>query len=391
MKNASHGLPRRSFLKNGLVGLAGLGAASAPFAAASGRPQETKKTKGVITRTLGRTGLVLPVVSMGVMNADNENLVRAALDGGIILLDTANGYQRGRNEEMIGRMIKGRPRDSYVIATKARGDAATFPQLVDISLQRLGLDHVDILYVHGVGAKADALSESNLRSVENAKKSGKARFIGMSTHSHEAEVLRAAVEAKIYDVVLTSYNFKRTDIADLQAAIAEAAGAGIGIVAMKTQAGAFWDKERKDPINMKAALKWALSNPNITTAIPGFTTFDQLEADLTVMNDLTLTDAERKDLRLGTQTGGLYCQQCEVCLPQCPKALPIPSLMRGYMYAYGYRNLEAARGLVASLDVPVNPCGECGECRVRCASAFDVRDRVTDIARIRNIPEDFLG
>lgn len=391
MKTANHGLPRRSFLKSSLVGLAGLGAASAPFAVASSRPQETKKTDGVITRKLGRTGLVLPVVSMGVMNADNENLVRAALDGGIILLDTANGYQRGRNEEMIGRVIKGRPRDSFVIATKARGDAATFPQLVDISLQRLGLDHVDILYVHGVGAKADALSESNLRSVENAKKSGKTRFVGMSTHSHEAEVLRAAVEAKIYDVVLTSYNFKRTDIADLQAAIAEAAGAGIGIVAMKTQAGTFWDKERKDPINMRAALKWALSNTNITTAIPGFTTFDQLEADLTVMNDLTLNDAERKDLRLGNQTGGLYCQQCEVCVPQCPKALPIPSLMRGYMYAYGYRNLEEARGLVASLGLTVNPCGECGECGVRCTFGFDVRDRITDIARIRNIPEDFLG
>jgi predicted aldo/keto reductase-like oxidoreductase len=165
----------------------------------------------------------------------------------------------------------------------------------------------------------------------------------------------------------------------------------MGVVAMKTQAGAFWDKARKDPINMTAALKWALGNPDVSTAIPGFTTFDQLETDVKVLRDLTLTEQEKKDLRLDVQTGGLYCQQCRTCLAQCPKALPIPSLMRGYMYAYGYRNLEAARGVVASLGLSDDPCGDCGTCGVRCAFAFDVRDRVTDIARIMNVPEDFLA
>ena len=199
------------------------------------------------------------------------------------------------------------------------------------------------------------------------------------------------VESKAYDVVLTAYNFQKSDIADLNKAIREAAQTGMGVVAMKTQAGAFWDKARKEPINMTAALKWALGNPDITTAVPGFTTFDQLETDVKVLRDITLTEQEKKDLRLGTQTGGLYCQQCGTCLAQCPKALPIPSLMRGYMYAYGYRNLEAARDVVASLGLSENPCGDCGTCGVRCAFSFDIRDRVTDIARIKNVPEDFLA
>ena len=55
---------------------------------------------------------------MGVMNSDNENLIRAALDSGIVHLDTAHVYMRGRNEEIIGGVIKDRPRDSYLIATK---------------------------------------------------------------------------------------------------------------------------------------------------------------------------------------------------------------------------------------------------------------------------------
>jgi len=391
MKDATNEMGRRSFLRRSVFGLAGLGAASVPFASSAHTLQtETKTKSGGFTRKLGKTGITLPVVSMGVMNADNDNLVRAALDAGLIHLDTAHGYQRGRNEEMIGRVIKGRPRDSFVIATKVREDEA-FPELLDTSLRRLGLDYVDILYVHGLSSRKEVFSELNLKNIENAKKSGKARFVGVSTHRNEAEVIRAMVESKAYDVVLTSYNFRRTDLADLDKAIREAAQIGMGVVAMKTQAGAFWDKARKDPINMTAALKWALNNPDITTAIPGFTTFDQLETDVKVLRDLTLTEQEKKDLRLGVQTGGLYCQQCGTCLAQCPKALPIPSLMRGYMYAYGYRNLEAARDVVASLGLSDDPCGDCSTCGVRCAFSFDIRDRVTDIARIVKVPEDFLA
>jgi predicted aldo/keto reductase-like oxidoreductase len=392
MKTTTHGLDRRAFLKRGLIGLAGAGAAAVPFASAGGRQAAAAGARkgAVITRKLGRTGIVLPIVSMGVMNADNDDLVRSALDSGMVHLDTAHGYQRGRNEEMIGRVLKGRPRESFVIATKVWEDEK-FAGLLDLSLKRLGLEHVDILYVHGLGSRKEVLSDLNLRNIEAARKSGKARFVGVSTHGNEAEVVRAAVEAKAYDVVLTAYNFRKKNLADLDNAIHEAAQAGVGIVAMKTQAGAFWDKGRKDPINMAAALKWALNNADITTAIPGFTTYDQLKTDAAVLTDITLTEAEKKDLRLGVETGGLYCQQCGTCLSQCPRALPIPDLMRGYMYAYGYRNLEAAHDTVASLRLSEDPCKDCSICSVRCASAFDVRERVSDIARLRRMPGDFFA
>ena len=392
MKTTTNGLDRRAFLKRGLIGLAGAGAAAVPFASARGRQASAAGARkgAVITRKLGRTGIVLPVVSMGVMNADNDNLVRSALDAGMVHLDTAHGYQRGRNEEMIGRVLKGRPRESFVISTKVWEDEK-FAGLLDLSLKRLGLDHVDILYVHGLGSKAEVMSDLNLRNIEAAKKSGKARFVGVSCHGNEPEVIRAAVEAKAYDVVLTAYNFRKQNLADLDKAIHEAAQAGVGIVAMKTQAGAFWDKSRKDPINMTAALKWALNNADITTAIPGFTTYDQLNTDAAVLTNITLTEGEKKDLKLGLQTGGLYCQQCGTCLAQCPKALPIPDLMRGYMYAYGYRNLEAAHDTVASLKLPEDPCKDCSICSVRCASAFDVRDRVSDIARLGRMPGDLFA
>ena len=403
--NEKKNIKRRNFIKLGMTGLAGIGVAPAVLKGKVNASVYTqKKDRKFIYRTLGKTGIKLPIVNMGVMNADNPNLVAAALDAGIVYLDTAWGYQRGRNEEMIGSVIKGRPRDSYVIGTKVPGmprerktgyltpetDPKNFHKLFDECLKRLGLEYVDILYLHNIKRGQDAQFEPLLKALEKEKKRGRAKFIGVTAHTREPEVIRAAIETKVYDVFLTGYNFKKDYQEDLKAAVAEAAEAGLGIVAMKTQAGVYWDKEKIDPINMKAALKWALNDPNIHTAIPGFTTFDQMELDLSVMEDLTLTAQEIKDLRLETKTGGLYCQQCEQCLPQCKQGLPIPDLMRSYMYAYGYKNLETAHELVTSFDLLDNPCGDCSDCAVSCAKEFNVKERITDISRLKNLPADFF-
>ncbi|MBN2575501.1 MAG: aldo/keto reductase [Deltaproteobacteria bacterium] len=381
---------------------------TAPPAPAALKPEPAKPDPvaaptGPPTRRLGRTGIEVPLVSMGVMNADNPNLVRAALDGGIVLFDTAHGYQDGRNEEMLGTILPKRPRESFVICTKVyvdtldrktgrfgpktRGEEIT--QKLDISLKRLGLDHVDILHLHAQSAREGVLHQKLLRALEKAKQDGKTRFLGVSTHKHEPEVLRAAVEGKLYDVVLTAYNFKQDHHLEVQKAMGEAAAAGLGILAMKTQAGVFWDKAKRKPIDMKAALRWALRDPNVHTAIPGFTTFEQLQDDLLVMRDPALSPADSEKLR-GPKLAGLFCQGCEECLGSCAYDLPIPDLMRGYMYGHAYKNREAAQSLLAALDLPRAVCGDCDTCPVVCAKGFDVRERIRDIARLRDVPREFL-
>jgi len=402
MRNQEVNKDRRNFIKKGVAGLAG--AAVLP-SVLRGEKKEEKKKK-LMFRTLGKTGLKLPVVSMGVMNADNPELVRAALEAGIVLLDTAHGYQRGRNEEMIGKVIKDRPRDSYVIATKVPGDpldrktglftketkAEPFIEKFHISLKRLGLEYVDIFYLHSVVKRGAALFEPLLSAMVKLKKEGKIRFIGVTTHRNEPEVVRAAADSKVYDVVLTAYNFLQPHLAEVEESITYAASKGLGIVAMKTQAGVYWDSERQHQINMKAALKWALQNENIHTAIPGFTTFDQMNLDLTVMEDLTLTQQEKNDLKLDKKIAltGLYCRQCEKCVSQCRENLEIPTYMRSYMYAYGYRNLGLARDTLESLNESHIPCSNCRTCKVNCTMGFDVKNKVLDIVRLKDVPEDFL-
>jgi predicted aldo/keto reductase-like oxidoreductase len=406
MSDRQHGEghSRRSFIKKSTAGLAG--AAVLPTIL-TGQPQAEKKKK-IIYRTLGKTGLKLPIVSMGVMNSDNPNLVKAALDAGITHLDTAWYYQMGRNERMVGEVLKGRNRDSVVVATKVweprdrktclfpeDASPTTFITKFETSLKRLQMDYVDILYLHNISCKEAALFEPYLSAMKKLKKEGKIRFLGVSTHSNEPEVIRAAADSNEYEVVLTAYNFKQKNREEVKAAIEYAAKKGLGVVAMKTQAGVYWDgKEKQFPINMKAALKWALQDENVHTSIPGFTTFDQMYLDLSVMEDLTLTPEEKADLKPPkdyTAMAGLYCQQCNACVPQCPANLDIPALMRGYMYAYGYRNLELAKQTLESAEIPTGACKGCATCAVKCASGFNIRERVTDIARLNGVPADLLA
>jgi len=396
-------IDRRDFMKSTLAGLGGLF-----FLPKIEMRQELKvveakgKEKKFVYRTLGKTGIKVPVISMGVMNTDNPNLVRGALDSGMVMLDTAQTYRRGRNEGMIGEVLKGRPRDSYVIATTAHlpknqitglyTEEATeeaFLKKVDSSLRNLGLDYVDIYHHNDVRKKESALYEPILKALEKVKKEGKARFVGITTHMNEPEVIGAAIDSKFYDVILTSYNFQQKHCAEVRNAIAGAAQAGIGIVGMKAVRG--WSRQTPSVKNAAAALKWVLQDPNVHTIVPGFTTFEEMNIDLNVMEDPSLTDSEKKDLQKEASLPGLYCQGCRQCLGQCPEHLPIPDLMRAYMYTHGYCNLTHAQDLILSLNLPTRVCEDCSQCQVRCSIGFNVSGKIGDVVRLRDIPPAFIG
>jgi predicted aldo/keto reductase-like oxidoreductase len=228
--------------------------------------------------------------------------------------------------------------------------------------------------------------------VKKLKKEGKIKFMGFSTHMNEPAVIDAAAGTETWDVILTAYNFKQTYVTELMSAIKKAKKAGIGIVAMKTIAGGgFLDKEKTKLINPAAAIKWALSNPDVTTAIPGMTDFDQLDLNVRILADISLTDAEKNDLVIASAETGLYCTGCSKCITACPMHLPVPDLMRAYMYAYGYSNPGMAYSLLGELGTNDNPCKTCDNCQVKCTKNFNIREKIADISRLVNVPPDFLA
>lgn len=393
-------ITRRGFLKKGIAS-AGIVAVSPSIIMS-----ETTGTaeENIIYRTLGKTGLKVPVISFGVMRSDNPGLCKAAYDKGIRLFDTANGYQGGNNEIMLGNLFRDFKRDSFIIATKVKADTdregkpsdqtspEKFVEMFNTSLSRLKMDYVDILYVHGVGTVELIEYKPLLNAVKKLKKDGKTRFIGFSTHSNEHLVINAAAEKEDWDVILTSYNYKHAAVDELTAAIKKASGAGIGIVAMKTLAGGGWlDKERSKPMNTGAALKWVLSNPGVHTTIPGMTSFDQLDLNAKLLTDITMNETEKNDLLADMSDPGLFCSGCLNCMAACPRHLPVPDMMRAYMYAYGYASPSMAKDLLAEIKVNNDPCSGCEKCTVKCSRNFNVREKIADVSRLTGIPYEFLA
>jgi predicted aldo/keto reductase-like oxidoreductase len=113
---------------------------------------------------------------------------------------------------------------------------------------------------------------------------------------------------------------------------------------------------------------------------------------LSVMEDLTLTPQEKADLKLeqAEPTTGMFCSQCEDCLPQCSAGVDIPTLMRSYMYAFGYNSPGKARETLDKVRLAKIHCVDCGSCTVKCSSGFDIKRKATDIARILEVPKEFL-
>ncbi len=404
MNNNIKNKSRRNFIQKGFAGLAG--AILVPSVIRKDRKSFNlqKKDRKFIYRTLGKTGIKLPVVSMGTYNA--TSVTNSALDAGIVHIDTSADYSKGNDERMFGEVFKKRPRDSFVIGTgigmwqyrkadqiKNTITAKTLRDYIEGSLQRLDLDYIDIYYLGGIQHKEIVEYAPYLEILKEYKKAGRLRFLGVTTHANEPEIIRTATDGGVFDVVLTAYNFRKNNREEIKKAIKYAAGKGMGIAAMKTQAGVYWDrKEKKKMINMKAALKWALQDENVHTAIPSFKNNDQLYEALSVMENLTLTPQEKADLKLnqGSSSTGLFCSQCEECLPQCPANLDIPTLMRSYMYAYGYERPAKARETLDYARLSNVPCFNCASCSVECSSGFDIKRKVTDIARLKDVPKEFL-
>ena len=157
-------------------------------------------------KLLGKTGLYVSELCLGAMTfggkgfwevvgalgtSEAEAIVGASLDRGVNFIDTADVYSEGESEKLVGAALKalGRPREQVVVATKVRGrvgpgvnqvglSRAHILASIDASLQRLGLDHVDLYQIHGVDPVTPI--EETVRALDDVVRSGKARYVGFS-------------------------------------------------------------------------------------------------------------------------------------------------------------------------------------------------------------------
>lgn len=398
---------RRKFISSSLTYVASTGLIVAAPVSILGQDKadtSTTETSGeIINRTLGRTGIKVPIVSMGVMNANNPDVIRAAYELGVRHFDTAARYQYGRNEQMVGDVIKRLGvRDKVVIATKElrpaqRSDMtvkqakAKMIELCEGSLRRLKTDYIDILYIHSVASRDEFNDPGVMEALTELKKQGKIRASGVSTHESMAEVINAVAEDGFYDVVLTAINVAMAANTDLMKAISNAAAKKIGIIAMKTQAGGSRLPNPESLSNYSsstiatASLKWVMRNESIATSIPGFDNYDHMREDFSVASNLDYTDQEEEFLSDNRITLGFgYCHQCRQCVAHCPHNVDIPALMRTHMYAAQYANFYEARETIEAIPKHqgLSLCGSCNDCTATCANTVNIGRRIEELKLI---------
>jgi len=382
---------RRAFLSNSVLGIASIGLAGATPQLVAAQPKQQGSAQP-IQRTLGRTGIELPVISIGAMNSDSPDIYHRAYDIGIRHFDTAEVYLRGRSEEVLGTFIKERGiRDEICLSTKIgwsiRGvDRSRFRSELERTfegcLRRLQTDYVDILYHHSRTDAEGVNDEIAGEYFAELQQQGKIRWPGISTHSGQAEVLNEMAKGDLWAVAVIAFNVTMAQNQELLAAIRNAASKGIGIIGMKALGGG-----RRGPdsaadapdSNKTAMLKWILNHEEVTTVIPGVTAFDQLDLNWSVVSDLSYTDEERSFLGQRDLQGMLqFCQQCNECLPTCSKGVDVPTLMRTYMYAAQYSNFTHARLTLDAIPArqSIFACGTCAECTARCSNSINIAGRI---------------
>jgi predicted aldo/keto reductase-like oxidoreductase len=187
-------------------------------------------------------------------------------------------------------------------------------------------------------------------------------------------VLNALVDDKdrFFDTCLVSYNFESSK--EDAAAIERAAKAGIGIIAMKTQAGGYKTRALGNISPHQAALKFVLQNQNVTMAIPGMKDLSQFRENVAVMG-MTFKAADARILqRYHTAVAGFYCDLCGTCEGTCSRGVDISKVNRSLMYAEGYQEPELARETYRELPRPLSAdaCLDCPVCTAQCAKGLNI-------------------
>jgi hypothetical protein len=335
-----------------------LGAAAPSILKVNTSSGKTGKTSALEYRPLGKTGLKVTTVGMGVMNCSDSAVLDRAFDLGINFYDTADCYMRGKNEEMVGKVFQGK-RDKVFIQTKVHDhDEKQMRQSVERSLRRLRTDYIDVLVWHDLHRAEEVSNERLFEFMAKMKKEGK------------------AARTTYHDVALVSYNF--THSKNLREAVALAAQAGIGIVAMKTQAGGYKKGKTEGLTPHQAALKYVLDDRNVATAVPGVTTLEQIDQCAGVMG-VAVSRGDLDQLRqYQAFLAGRICTLCGGCTGECPSGVPYGDYLRAMIYQDGYERNDLAREtLAAVLPSPaVDPCADCSSCAIACRRGLDIKAQV---------------
>jgi uncharacterized protein len=358
-------------------------------------------------RRFGKTNLNFSAFSLGTMryltSAENAyKTIYQAVTLGINHIETARGY--GNSELYLGAALKKGlpvPRSQLYITTKITPtiDAESMRCYINESLERIGVDYLDCLGIHGINTweHLDLVQQPYgcMQAVREAVADGKIKHVGFSTHA-PLEVILAAIATDLFEFVnLHYYYFFQRHAPAIE--LAHTQDMGVFIISPADKGGRLYTpsqtlKDLCQPISpLELNYRFLLSDRRITTLSIGAATAEELSLPLQVADcNAPLTDREievlqRLESHANTTLNGDRCSQCYECLP-CPENINIPEILRlrnltvAYnMQEYGeyrYRMFENAGHWFPGMKA--NKCTQCGDCLPRCPEQLDIPQLLFD-------------
>jgi len=344
-------------------------------------------------RRFGRTEWQVSDIVLGtgrISGTEGEQIARLALERGVNYFDTSPDYSGSGSEQAMGRAIRGM-RDRLFIATKfctptghlpPGTPVARYMEVVEQSLGRLGTDYVDLCHIHSCDEIERLMDENAHEAFDRLKQQGKVRFLGFSTHTPNlVKVATRAIDSNRFDVMMLAYHHGIWPA--LPELIRRARSErDMGVVAMKTLKGAkqrgLQNFQRYAESYSQAALRWVLSNPDVSCAVISFFQLQHVDEYLAASG----RPFTPKDLALlqeyDRQIAGSYCApHCGQCLSSCPEELPIHDVLRYRMYFEDYGWEKEGLRLYSQLEKKADVCAGCSApCLGTCPQDIPIKQRM---------------
>ncbi len=369
-------------------------------------------------RPFGKLGFDVSTFGMGAMRLGqlpggggidydlSTRVMRAAVDRGVNYFDTAYVYHGGFSEVAVGKAMADGYRDRVKIATKLavwQNGPNEYEKQLDISLQRLGTDHIDFYLFHAIDEERwEKFGDAVARFMDKMVKKGKILYPSFSFHD-SPELFKKVIDAYDWKMAQVQINLLDEEApynASLEG-VRYAGKKGVPIVVMEPLRGgslalpppadvkALYDAFPVKRSHVDWAFRYTYDMPEVATILSGISSMEILEENLAIFSNAKPNCMDAAERELIAKVRAAYqsrikvgCTGCEYCLP-CPQNVKIPNIFRGYDQANVFGDkarYQREYENIAKADGGQDQCIECGACESQCPQKIKIIEKLKEAA-----------
>ncbi len=365
-------------------------------------------------KKLGFGFMRLPTLTEGFDFDQTNKMVDNFFKAGFTYFDTAYVYAGGKSEEAFKKCVADRyPREKYQLADKMPigtnyvNSVEDMHSTLQTSLERCGVEYFDFYLLHAMN-KAKEEKAMKLGAWDFAfemKKQGKVKHVGFSFHDSAAvldEILTAHPEVEFVQLQLNYYDWENQDVQSREChevalkhnkpiIVMEPVKGGT-LANLPTQVEELLKQKRPTDSVASWALRYAGSLTNVVMVLSGMSTLEQLNDNISFMNDIEpISDEEHKLLLEVVDAFNkkpiIPCTDCKYCVEDCPMGINIPELFKvmNHHKKFGFDDKNPTNKWAfqnRTGDSRPSSCVACGACEAHCPQKIQIIDELVKIADI---------